>query len=113
MHALKRTGQALALFTVAGLLALLVWRVTHQSHPPTVGKPAPQFALDRVDGAGRFVVVWQGITDLASGNTEVFAQRYAADGTPLGGEFRVNTYTTGRQRIPRVAADLLGDFVVV
>jgi cytochrome c biogenesis protein CcmG/thiol:disulfide interchange protein DsbE len=56
MLALKRTGQAVALCSVAGLLALLVWRVTHESHPPKVGKPAPQFALERVDGAGRLAL---------------------------------------------------------
>jgi cytochrome c biogenesis protein CcmG/thiol:disulfide interchange protein DsbE len=59
MLAVKRTGQAVAICTVAGLLALLVWRLTHQSQPPKVGKPAPQFALERVDGGGRL-----GLADL-------------------------------------------------
>jgi cytochrome c biogenesis protein CcmG, thiol:disulfide interchange protein DsbE len=50
---LKLTGQALALAAVAGLLGLLVWRLTHQTHPPKIGGPAPSFALRRVDGAGK------------------------------------------------------------
>ena len=50
---LKLTGQGLALAAVAGLLGLLVWRLTHQTHPPKIGGPAPNFALRRVDGAGK------------------------------------------------------------
>jgi len=47
----------------------------------------------------------------------VFARRFRADGAPRGLDFRVNTYTTGRQ-IPNrvastVAADAAGNFVVV
>ena len=37
----------------------------------------------------------------------------AAQGDPLGPEFRVNTYTTEYQGIPSVAADSSGNFVVV
>ena len=43
----------------------------------------------------------------------VFGQRYASSGAPLGTEFRVNTYTTGNQGYPSVAADAAGNFVVV
>ena len=50
---LKLTLQALALASVAGLLALLVWRLTHQQHPLKIGGPAPTFALDRLDGGGK------------------------------------------------------------
>ncbi len=52
MAALRRTGQGLALATVICLLALLVWHLTHQTAPPKIGRPAPQFALPRVDGGG-------------------------------------------------------------
>ena len=50
---LKLTLQALALGVVTGLLALLVWRLTHQPHPVKIGGPAPSFALDRLDGGGK------------------------------------------------------------
>ena len=43
----------------------------------------------------------------------VFGQRYGSDGNPLGGEFRVNTYTTGSQHESSVASDAAGNFVVV
>jgi cytochrome c biogenesis protein CcmG, thiol:disulfide interchange protein DsbE len=49
---LKLSGQAVALAMVAGLLALLVWRLTHESHAPKIGGPAPAFSLKRLDGGG-------------------------------------------------------------
>jgi cytochrome c biogenesis protein CcmG/thiol:disulfide interchange protein DsbE len=52
VRTLKLTGQVVALAAVAGLLGLLVWRLTHQSKPPKIGGPAPTFSLKRVDDAG-------------------------------------------------------------
>ena len=60
---------------------------------------------------GDFVVVWDGSG--ASDASGIFGQRYNAAGVPQGGEFRVNTFTTGTQRFPDVAVDPDGDFVVV
>lgn len=53
---LKLTGQAIALAAVAGLLGLLVWRLTHQTHAPKIGGPAPAFSLRRVDGTGEIAL---------------------------------------------------------
>jgi len=61
---------------------------------------------------GRFVVVWNSNGQDGSGNG-VFGQRYDASGTPLGGEFQVNTYTTNNQFDPSVAFDASANFVVV
>jgi hypothetical protein len=61
------------------------------------------------DASGNFFVVWRG--DDAYGHV-IFGQRYASAGTPLGGEFRVNTQVTGGPAFPSVAADLSGNFVV-
>ena len=48
-----RTGaQIVALACVAGLLALLVWKLTHQEHAPPVGSQAPAFTLPRLEGPG-------------------------------------------------------------
>ena len=52
MRTLKVTGQVVALAAVAGLLGLLVWRLTHQSKPPKLGGPAPAFSLRRLDKGG-------------------------------------------------------------
>ncbi len=49
---LKLTGQLVALACVAGLLGLLVWRLTHQEHAPRVGAAAPAFTLRRLAGPG-------------------------------------------------------------
>ena len=63
------------------------------------------------DPSGNFVVTWA--SDLQDGSSfGVFGQRYASTGTPLGTEFRVNSYTTNSQSIPAVAADASGGFVV-
>ena len=52
MRALKVGGQAVALAAVAGLLGLLIWRLTHETHPPKIGGPAPNFTLRRLEGVG-------------------------------------------------------------
>ena len=51
--ALKVTVQGIAALAVAGLLALLVWRIAHQPHAPTLGAQAPVFALERLNGDGK------------------------------------------------------------
>jgi cytochrome c biogenesis protein CcmG, thiol:disulfide interchange protein DsbE len=53
MKAFKLAGQLVALAAVAGLLGLLIWRLTHQSHTPKIGGPAPEFNLKRIDGTGK------------------------------------------------------------
>lgn len=59
---------------------------------------------------GAFVVVWQ--SDQDGGFDGIFAQRYSSAGVASGTELRVNTYTTGFQTNPAVAADDAGNFVV-
>jgi hypothetical protein len=63
------------------------------------------------DADGNFVVVWTSPGQDGDG-LGVFGQRYAADGTPQGSEFQVNTFTLGDQQNPAVAMDRNGDFVV-
>jgi hypothetical protein len=64
------------------------------------------------DGAGNFVVVWMSY-DQDGDATGIHGQRFDAGGVAQGAEFPINTYTTGRQASPRVAADGAGNFVVV
>jgi cytochrome c biogenesis protein CcmG, thiol:disulfide interchange protein DsbE len=49
---LRLGAQLLALACVAGLLALLVWTLTHQPRAPKVGAAAPAFTLRRLVGSG-------------------------------------------------------------
>lgn len=59
---------------------------------------------------GSFVVVWNGPTD-GSGSA-IFGQRYDKKGSPVGGEFQVNSYTTNRQSGASIAMAPNGNFVV-
>ncbi len=64
------------------------------------------------DTLGRFIVVWQ--SDGQDGDSKgVFGQRYDDGGSPVGGEFRVNTTTSGFQGYPSVASVGSGGFLVV
>ena len=60
---------------------------------------------------GDFVVAWNGKNQDGDG-WGVFAQRFLADGTRLGGEFPINTATAGEQAWAAVTMDARGDFVV-
>jgi len=60
---------------------------------------------------GRFIVTWT--SDLLDGSgSGVYAQRFEATGTPQGGEFRVNTFTSDNQGRSRVWVDSFGNFIV-
>src|SRR5262249_21390436 len=67
------------------------------------------------DPLGNFVVVWQSGTYSTAQDGDragIFGQRFDMNGVPLGAEFQANTYTTGDQTLPSVAADQSGNFVV-
>jgi hypothetical protein len=65
------------------------------------------------DPDGNFVVVWDSLGQDGDGRG-VFARFHDASGAPRGSaEFRVNSWTTGNQQTPRVAATFWGEFVVV
>jgi len=69
---------------------------------------APAVAMD---ADGDFVVSWSSVAQDGDGYG-VYAQRYNAAGVAQGGEFSVNTFTTGPQAAADVAMDADGDFVV-
>ncbi|MDJ0763656.1 MAG: DUF4215 domain-containing protein [Myxococcota bacterium] len=68
--------------------------------------PAVAMAAD-----GRFVVAWQSGGQDGDGYG-IYAQRYDGDGSPVGDEFQVNTYTTGSQDLPTIAMSPEGRFVI-
>jgi hypothetical protein len=71
-----------------------------------------EFPSTSCAGQGGFVVVWH--SDLQDGYSYgVFGQRFGSDGSSLGTEFQVNTYTYDSQQLPNVAAGTNGEFVVV
>jgi len=75
----------------------------------TSNQTRPSVAMD---GAGNFVVVWQSLGQDGEGSG-IFGQRYDSAGNPVGSEFQVNTFTSGKQGLPSVAMNPSGDFVVV
>ncbi len=75
----------------------------------TGNQSGPLVAADR---AGNFVVVWTSNAQDGSGSG-IFGQRFDSSGAKTGPEFQINTYTTGRQVVPSVAADKAGNFIVV
>ena len=61
---------------------------------------------------GSYVVVWAS-DHASSGNYEIYARRFNADGSAATGEIQVNQTTTGVQTYPTVACDASGNFVVM
>ena len=61
---------------------------------------------------GSFVAVWPSLNQ-DGGGYGVFGQRFDASGAPVGPEFRVNSFTTGNQRVSSVSSAPDGRFVVV
>ena len=70
-----------------------------------------RYASIAMDADGDFVIVWES-EGQDGDNYGVVAQRYNADGTKVGGELAVNTYTTSYQGDASIAMDADGDFVV-
>jgi hypothetical protein len=81
--------------------------------------PVNTYTTDNQAGArvamepdGDFVVAWMSLGQESSGGYSVFGQRYAATGTPRGGEFRINSVTAGQNKNPSLAVGPAGDFTV-
>ena len=66
-----------------------------------------------MNAQGNFIIVWDSPPDNQRSSKDVFARRFAADATPQGNAFQVNTTIESSQALPDVAIDDKGDFVVV
>ena len=69
------------------------------------GFPAVQVLAD-----GSYLVAWSRRSD--GSGSGIGGQHYAADGTPIGGNFNIPTVTTGNQLRPSIAALPGGGFVI-
>ncbi|HEV8268176.1 MAG TPA: hypothetical protein VGR00_08090, partial [Thermoanaerobaculia bacterium] len=110
-RSLSRAWLGLVLFVPIGAFAQLAgpeFRVN------TYTTNIQRAAAVAVDGSGNFVVVWSSQNEeSAASGLGIFGQRYASSGSPVGGEFLVNSRTTNAQYAPSVASDSSGNFVVV
>ena len=61
---------------------------------------------------GGFVMTWSGVGGDSGGYSNIYGQCYAADGSPVGSEFRANTYTSKNQVYSSATALGDGGFVV-
>jgi hypothetical protein len=75
----------------------------------TVTSGDQMYSRIAIDANGAFTIVWQ---SQASGDWDVCARRYGADGVALGDEFRVNGTTTGNQQNASIAMDPAGELVI-
>ncbi|MFO0999273.1 MAG: calcium-binding protein [Planctomycetaceae bacterium] len=70
-----------------------------------------RYSAVAMDSDGDFVVTWK--SEFQDGDGfGIYAQRYNASGIAQGGEFQVNSFTTGNQIDPTVAIDHNGNFVI-
>ncbi len=65
-----------------------------------------------VDDSGKFMTTWESFEEDGSG-WGVYAQQYAADGTPLASAFQVNSFVDGDQHAPAIASDASGNSLIV
>ena len=62
------------------------------------------------DGNGNFIITWR---DYRNGDSDIYAQRYSSDGTPVGSNFKVSDDTSSVSLAnPSIAADGSGNFII-
>jgi VCBS repeat-containing protein/predicted outer membrane repeat protein len=70
-----------------------------------------QWASVAADSNGNFVVTWTSTNQDGTGQS-IYARRYSAAGVAQGGEFLVNTTTTGIQKNSTISMNSSGQFVI-
>ena len=71
---------------------------------------SPEIATDP---DGDFVVVWHSAQGQDGSGYGVFGRRYTSSGDAIGGEFQVNSHTSGTQSYATIGMDGAGNFTVV
>lgn len=79
-------------------------------HVSTTTAGDQSFPTVAMDAAGDFVVAWD--SNQGGSTYGIYAQRYNAAGVAQGGQFQVNTYTSGNATFPTIGMDSAGDFVI-
>ncbi|MGE5609734.1 MAG: SdrD B-like domain-containing protein, partial [Bacillota bacterium] len=76
----------------------------------TITDGQQQLPTIAMNPGGSFAIAWQ--SEDSHGDTDIYARRFGTSGLPVGGEFRVNAYTSGDQVDPAIAMDATGDFLL-
>jgi hypothetical protein len=92
-------------FNAAGVAQAVEFQVNTYTNEDESG---PAVAMN---AGGDFVVAWDSDQQDGSGGG-IFARRFDAAGVALAAELQVNSFTAGSQRVPAVAIDGDGGFVV-
>ena len=66
-----------------------------------------------ISNDGSFIITWNSNGQEGYGNLGIYAQKYNSDGSLNGGEFHINTYTTGIQQTPFIAMADNGKFTII
>lgn len=104
----RRNGNEDIYFQIAGNVGYPV--KTNQKANNDVGTTSQRAPAIAINACGQFVIAWQ---DARNGNSDIYAQRFAANGAPLGSNFKVNDdVTTQPQQEAAVAMDSVGNFIV-
>ena len=119
--AVDGTGNFVVAWTSAGQVSAYSFGVFGQRYSSAGSPVGSEFQVNTdtlsnhrypavaADAPGNFIVAW---TSYDQDGRGVFGQSFDSAGSKVGGELRVNTYATGSQAFPAVAADGLGNFVV-
>src|SRR5215213_6397251 len=79
----------------------------------TVTSPWESEAAIAGNSSGNFVIVWNSSYVHGDPQGGLYGRRFTSGGTPVSGEFHVNTFSAGRQEGAAVAMNSNGQFVVV
>lgn len=118
---LAHLEQLLKATAAGGALSLTLHYATPvfaQTSPNEVFQVSPQdegdYASSNIatDKDGNFVIVWDGENQDSETGLDIYARRYARDGTPQGDQILVNTTVEGNQQHAGIDMDEEGNFVV-
>lgn len=79
----------------------------------TTREGAQQWPQAAINDANEFAVVWEYDNSDPNDESDIYARQFAADGKPVGDEFRVNAYTDEKQRYADVAMAADGTLFIV
>ena len=94
------------------IMIATVWRWVESSGSIPTSLKIRMNPVIAADASGGFIITWKSTSTLDGSGAGIFAQRFAANDAPVGGEFQVNTTGSGNQDKPTIAMAGDGHFVI-